>query len=221
MQDLQSTFVGLPERFWHAAVDPLHQLGWPTLALFLIIALLIALIATFLLRHSWVWSPPTFAGVKIKRNAHTYRDHLRISPDDYLAFHRLNVALNIEGEEAKKFIRRDSDRYYVVTIVEQGKRLPLVYKELRLQVPSRGGRVQKGVAQLDLDVLTDVRLNNGYEEDDENGTDIMGAYNVYVRRVRWYDVRHWLLHPNREIRLVIWVTLITTTVPVLLDLLFG
>jgi len=43
---------------------------------------------------------------------------------------------------------------------------------------------------------------------------------VFVRPVQWYDVRHWLQHPNREIRIVIWVTIITTTLPVLFDLLF-
>jgi len=221
MQDLQSNLYELSLSYWNAAVGPLHQLTWQTLSLFLAILLLAATFVTFLLRHSWIWAPITLPGVKIKRNAHTYRDHLRLSPDDYLSFHKLSANLNIEGEEAKKVIQRDSDRYYVVTIVEKGKRLPLIYKELRLQVPSRGGRVVKGVVQLDLDVLTDVRLNNGYEEDDELGTDIAGAYDVYIRRVRWFDVRHWLLHPNREIRIVVWVTLITTTLPVLLDMLFG
>jgi len=70
-------------------------------------------------------------------------------------------------------------------------------------------------------VLTEIRLNNGFEEDDNPESEIVGQYDVYIRKVRWYDIRHWLLHPNREIRIVIWVTLITTTLPVLLDILFG
>ena len=150
-----------------------------------------------------------------------YQDNLRISPEDYLAFHGLQSKLSFDSEQVKGLLKKDSSRYYVVTIVESGKARALIYKELLLQVATRRGRAAPGSIQLDQQLLTDIRLGNGYEEDDAEGADIISKYNIYLRRVRWYDVRHWLLHPNREIRIVVWVTLITTTLPVLLDVLFG
>jgi hypothetical protein len=44
-------------------------------------------------------------------------------------------------------------------------------------------------------------------------------YNVYIRPVLWYHVRHWLTHPNREIRIVVWVTSITTSAPLLIEII--
>ncbi len=204
---------------WTAAVDPLHRLTWQTFVLLGSIVLVAAGFASLLMRYSWVWSAPTIKGAKIKNAAHMYQSHLRMSPEDYLALKKLK--LNFESDQAKAFVNRDAANYYLVTIVEQGKPKALVYQELRLQMPTRKGRAAKGFIQLDDSSLTAVRLGNVSEDDDESGTEIKGTYDVYVRRVRWFDLRHWFLHPNREIRIVVWVTLITTTLPVLLDLLFG
>lgn len=209
------------DSYWHRAVDPLHRLTWETLSLFVLIVLAVSLVATVLIRYSWVWSRPAIGGARIKSAAHMYQGNLRISPEDYIAFHKLSPNLSFESEQVKSFLKKDSTRYYVVTIVENGKAKALVYKELLLQIPTRRGRSAKGSIQLDQQLLTDLRLGNGYEEDDAEGADVISTYDVYIRRVRWYDIRHWLLHPNREIRIVVWVTLITTTVPVLLDVLFG
>ncbi len=126
----------------------------------------------------------------------------------------------------RKLVQKDASKYYLVTIVEKGRPIALVYREMRLQVPRRNGRVQPNTLQLDADSLSLVRLGNSQPDDDDVTQSpapefLNGTYNVYVRPVRWYDIRHWLLHPNREVRIVVWVTLITTTVPVLLDLLFG
>lgn len=207
--------------YWHRAIDPLHRLTWETFSLFVAAILVVALIARVLIRYSRFWSEPTIKGARIKRASHNYAGNLRISPEDYLSFHGLNTSLSFESDQVKALLRKDSSRYYVVTIVETGKARALVYKELLLQVATRRGRAAQGSIQLDQQLLTDVRLGNGYEEDDAEGADIISTYNVYIRQVRWYDIRHWLLHPNREIRIVVWVTLITTTLPVLLDVLFG
>jgi len=209
------------EGYWTAAVEPLHRLTWQTGTMFATLFVAGALFATLLVRYSWLLSKPTIRSAKVNKNHHMYRDHLRVSPAEYLSFHRLKTDLSIEQAPAADIVKKDSTRYYVVTVVEAGKRRPILYKEMRLQVPSRRGRVVPGYVQFDQEVLTEIRLNNGFEEDDNPESEIVGQYDVYIRKVRWYDIRHWLLHPNREIRIVIWVTLITTTLPVLLDILFG
>lgn len=221
IMELQDLVREAGSRYWARAVGPLHNLTWETLTLFLFLGLLIALIATVLLRYSWAWSKPTIKEARIRSAGHLYQGNLRLSPEDYLAFHRLSPTLSFESDQVKTLVRKDAPRYYIVTIVEAARRRALLYTEMCLQVATRRGRAAKNTIQLDQQMLTEVRLNNGYEEDDEPGTELIGAYNVYIRRVRWYDVRHWLLHPNREIRIVVWVTLITTTLPVLLDVLFG
>ncbi|MBL8545675.1 MAG: hypothetical protein JNL81_04380 [Hyphomonadaceae bacterium] len=224
MQQFETNLSAAFNRQWHAAVDPLHLLTWQTAALFAFLILSAALIATWLLSISWIWpwTRPLIAAGAIKPGAHTYKDHVRLSTADYLRFHRLGEGASKTAAAVTNARQRDLEHYYVVTIVERQKRKVVVYRELKLQCPM-GGKYQTSTNEVQLDeaLLTQVRFENGNVEDDEPDTPIAGTYDVYVRRVRWYDVRHWLLHPNREIRIVIWVTLITTTVPMLRDLLFG
>jgi hypothetical protein len=209
--------------YWQAAVGPLHALTWQTFTLGVMILLAAALVATWLLSISWAWpwTKPLVKAGAIKAGPHTYKDHLRLSTVDYLRFHRLKEGASMNDPAVQRMKTRDLERYYVVTIVERQKRKVVSYQEMKLQCPM-GGRYQTQPNEIQLDeaLLTQVRFENGNVEDDEPGTPISGAYDVYVRNVRWYDVRHWLLHPNREIRILIWVTLITTTLPTLLDVLF-
>ena len=224
MVDLAGLGESTLTSYWRAAVEPLHDLTWQTFSLLAMALLSAALIATWLLSISWIWpwtKPLVRAGV-IKSGPHTYKDHLRLSTADYLRFHGLKAGASMNDPSVQRKRTHDLDHYYVVTIVERQKRKVVIYKELKLQCPM-GGRYQTlpNEVQLDEALLTQVRFENGNVEDDEPGTPVAGQYDIYVRGVRWYDVRHWLLHPNREIRIVIWVTLITTTVPTLLDVLFG
>lgn len=219
MDDFRTSLMRVASEYWRAAVDPLHHLAWQTFSLFALMLLTVTLVATLLLRYSWVWSKPAIRDARVKAAPHMYQEHLRISPEDYLSLHRMK--LNFESDTVRAFVQRDSPRYYVVTIVEHGKPRALVYKEMRLQMPTRKGRAAPGAVQLDDISLTAVRLSNASEDDDEAGSEVRGQYDVYIRQVRWYDVRHWLLHPNREVRIVVWVTLITTTLPTILQMLFG
>lgn len=226
VSDLTRSVESVAQSYWQRAVGPLHNLGWETLSLFAILILSAALVATMLVRYSWIWSKPALRGATIKFGPHLYQDNLRINPEDYLEYHKLNKSLSFESDVVRKLVQKDASKYYLVTIVEKGRPIALVYREMRLQVPRRNGRVQPNTLQLDADSLSLVRLGNSQPDDDDVTQSpapefLNGTYNVYVRPVRWYDIRHWLLHPNREVRIVVWVTLITTTVPVLLDLLFG
>lgn len=223
MVDIVSLGESTLETYWQTAVGPLHALTWQTFSLLALILLSGALIATWLLSTSWMWpwTKPLVKAGAIKSGSHTYKDHLRLSTADYLRFHSLKAGLSATDQSVQRRRTYDLEHYYVVTIVERQKRKVVVYRELKLQCPM-GGRYQTlpNEVQLDDALLTQVRFENGNVEDDEPGTPIAGQYDVYIRKVRWYDVRHWLLHPNREIRIVIWVTLITTTLPTLLDVLF-
>jgi hypothetical protein len=219
MEGIRDQALRIWQVYWNAAVSPLHNMGWETLSLCAALALAAALIVTLLLHYSWVFSKPALRGVAISRIPHAYQDHLRLSAEDHLRFHHVGgTPMSPQAREARE---KDAARYYVVTLVQPPGR-ELVYRELRLQAPPTGmAKLAPGTIALDAQTLGAVRRGNASDLDDEANADIVGAYDVYIRPVRWFDVRHWLLHPNREIRIVVWVTLITTGLPVLLDLLFG
>jgi hypothetical protein len=208
-------------RFFHEAVDPLHKLTWQTGVFLLGVFALIALIGVWIAKATWWFAKPTFKGVRIRGGSHTYKDHLRLSRRDYLKFHKRDGEANLKAAAVKRDLEKDAGRYYVVTIVESGHRTQIVRREMHLQVTSRRWAVPEGEVQLDDLALNTVRFGNHSEKDDDEGAPIDGTYDVYIRPVRWFDLRHWLTHPNREVRIVIWVTLISIAVPLLKDLLLG
>ncbi len=202
------------------ALDPLHSMGWQTGSLFLILLLSALLIAYWIARATWIFQKPKLSGVKIKGGPHTYKDFLRLHSKTYMALHKRDVQGSAQSDIVKQDLAKDASRYYVVTVVESGKPLPLVTREMHLQFASKRYSVPEGHVQFDGEVLNEIRLNNASQDDDEGGTEIEGTYDIYIRRVQWYDVRHWLTHPNREIRIVLWVTIISTFLPFLIDFLF-
>ncbi len=203
------------------AVTPLHALTWQTGSLLLIILLSAMLIAYWITTATWLFSKPALKGVKVKSGPHTYKDHLRVSTATYMRFHGRDPQIGIGSDVVKRDVARDASRYYVVTVVESGRRSPILVREMHLQFASRRYAVAEGAVQFDSEALNEIRLGNTSQDDDEGGSDVAGTYDVYIRRVRWYDVRHWLTHPNREIRIVLWVTIITTVLPFFFDALFG
>jgi hypothetical protein len=211
--------------FWFDAITPLHGLSWQTGVLFLGLLVGALAIAGWIMRVSWRFpgAKPAIAGAQIKPNHHAYADHLRVSLPNYLSFHGLSAETKLNSTVLDRYIKADAQRFYVVTIVESSKRKPVLYKELRLHMPvGNRWRPNPDHVQLDQAALTEVRLANGFDDDDDPQSGVVsGLYDIYIRQVRWYDIRHWLTHPNREIRIVLWVTIITTTLPTFIDVLFG
>lgn len=213
--------TGAWQAYLNEAVGPLHKLTWQTGSLFLIILLAAALLAYWIARATWVFSKPALVGVKVRGGPHTYVDFLRLNSAAFKKFHRRDPQIANSSEIVKKDLAADSNKFYVVTVVESGKRIPIFTKEMHLQFAGKKYSVPDGMVQFDSESLNAIRLGNTADDDDENGAEIAGQYDVYIRPVRWYDLRHWLTHPNREIRIVLWVTIITTLLPILIDILFG
>jgi hypothetical protein len=222
---LRLTTTQALQQFLSDALIPLHNLTWQTFTLLAALVILALSLAAWILRVSWRFpgAKAQILNARIKPNHHMYADHLRISLPDYLRLHKLSPDLKLTSPALDRRLKEDATRYYVVTVVETSKRKAVLYKEMRVHMPmGNRWRPNANDIQFDQATLTDIRLNNGFDEDDDpqSGT-VSGAYEVFIRPVRWYDVRHWLTHPNREIRIVVWVTIITTALPTVLDLLFG
>jgi hypothetical protein len=208
---------------WQAGLGQIRNLNWQAAIVLLSILILASLLATWVLRISWRFRKPTLVKREIKPNAHLYTDHLRLSKAD--AAFLLETDSNQAGAIIADRMANEKKGHFVITIVESTSRRVCVYREMHLQYVQRRGAVDSGKIQLAADDLTAVRRRNGYtDDDDESGPEgivlVNGTYDVYIRSVRWFDIRHWLLHPNREIRIVVWVTIITTLFPMLLGYLF-
>lgn len=226
-QNITQIVRGAVQTYWHEAVAPLHAMSWPTFSLGLIIFLSATLTGTWILRASHLFRRPKVVGARIAAGPHTATGDLGLSFEDYIrtmAEKPEALLASLPTQSAKRqwcldTMRRERPRHFVVTIVDEQARNTVLYKELRLWAKAEA--LPAGLVQLDSDCLQEVRRTNAYPEDDLSGTQIQGNYKLYVRKPRWYDIRHWLLHPNREIRIAIWVALITTFLPPILDALFG
>lgn len=201
--------------FLFRAGEPMRHVGWETGVVFAFCILFVALITTALLRHSWRFSKPALPRLTIKGAAHSFTSNLRLNGAQYLAFRK--VGGGIQSPQARTVIAQDSSKYYVITIVDAERKRPVLYKEMLIQPGQGRGHLIENEIQVDQADLTRIRLNNLYDDDDAEGQPVSGKYDLYIRPVRWWDVRHWLLHPNREIRLVVWVTIISTLIPILMD----
>lgn len=215
--------VTISNSVWLTGLQQIRNLNWQAAIVILSIVLIFALSATWILRVSWRFRKPTLSNRQVRPRAHLYSDHLRISKIDACTL--LETSVDQTAQKIGDLMAKEMDGHFVVTIVESTSKRVCVYKEMHLQYVQKNGAVQSDQIQLAADDLTAVRRRNGYtDDDDESGPEALvlvnGRYDVYIRPVRWYDVRHWLLHPNREIRIVVWVTLITTLFPMLLGYLF-
>lgn len=213
----------IAQNTWGSGLSQLRNLNWQAAIVLLSMALAATLAATWVLRVSWRLRKPTLEKREVKPSAHLYTDHLRVSKADAALL--LETDPNQSGQIIADRMANEKKGHFVVTIVESTSRRVCVYREMHIQYVQRRGAVDNGKIQLAADDLTAIRRKNGYtDDDDESGPDgivlVNGTYDVYIRPVQWYDIRHWLLHPNREIRIVVWVTIITTLFPMLLGYLF-
>jgi hypothetical protein len=228
-----STAGAITESFWSDATEPLKHLTLQTGVLVVVLGLLLWLLTRVVRSATWRFSAPVVRGLQIVSTAHSNTGTIALSIEDYIRKFAANPEIFLVNTQAKTARQRwIADRqsrnhatYFVVTLVERSPDAPLflgrqvLLKELKVWMKAQPP--QEGYVQLDGDCLREIRDNNSSSRDDVDGTVIEGQYDLYMRRVNALDIRHWLVHPNREIRIAVWVTLISMIVPVCFDALFG
>lgn len=222
--------------FVEVGLQPFRAANTNTLTIALLAFGIFALIITWIRRAGWRWMKPRAVCLKVMPNAHSNPGAIGISFDDFIRARgkKPEDASEFPTETSKKIwavkeMRRLQKQHFVVTITHTERDKPLhklrqfvvLYRELQLWAPQGGSAVPNGQMKLDEDCLKELRIRNEYAYDDGDGREVLGQYNIYVRAARWYDIRHWLLHPNREVRIAVWVTLLTTLVPAMIDAVFG
>lgn len=222
------------EDFWAAATEPLRHLTIQTGILIALMVLAMWLIALFIRSATWRFRRPVARGLQVVTTFHTNNGSMALSPEEYIrAFAKRNAQAFLDqntsqvarmrwGFEKHKKIHND---YFVVTLVECAPDTPswlgtpVMTRELKIWRKSNPPK--EGYVQLDGPSLRELRDHNNSSVDDIDGTEVEGKYDLYMRKVSIFDIRHWLVHPNREIRIALWVTIISMIVPVVFDALFG
>jgi len=132
-------------------------------------------------------------------NSHRMRDMFEINGLD---------GLNLK-ETAKRLNGRFEDDYFLVEFRENGGRL--FRKELKV----RAGWMKLNYFEFRLDPDTLKMLKAKSDSDEDDDTDgkqgAIGEFDIFARGIRPWDFRHWLHHPNREIRIGLWVAMFAAT----------
>lgn len=100
------------------------------------------------------------------------------------------------------------DVYFLVIFKEAGR--TVLKRELRI-APLW---VKTGEDELRADPETMRLLKKGsispLDDDTDNTTGVDGVFDVFVRPIRWWDIRHWIFHPNREVKIGVRVAIFIT-----------
>ncbi len=110
-----------------------------------------------------------------------------------------------KSDAASKLNPKYQNRYFVVEIREGGKRI--FKRELKLLAWAL--RLEPREFQVDAETLSVLKEGSESKLDDDtsDSVGVDGAFDIFVRPVRWWDIRHWLNHPSREIRFALYVAI--------------
>lgn len=132
-------------------------------------------------------------------NSHRMRDMFEVGGLD---------GLNLK-DTAKRLNSRFEDDYFLVEFRENGGRL--FRKELKV----RAGWMKLNYFEfrLDPDTLKTLKAKSDSDEDDDTDgkQGAIGEFDIFARGIKPWDFRHWLHHPNREIRIGLWVAMFAAT----------
>lgn len=132
---------------------------------------------------------------------------LRLHPHDFAAAlgERGYDEITSTRKVASALNEKYSERYFVVQVRESGRRL--FTRELK--IVAWAYRLERGEFQLDPDTLAQLKAGSASKLDDDLddkfGAD--GTFDIFFRKVRWWDLRHWLNHPAREIRYALYIAI--------------
>lgn len=135
------------------------------------------------------------------------RRTLRLHPHDFAKALGENGYDAIEQKTivAEKLNEKYSARYFVVRFHEGGQTL----FSQELKIIAWPYRLNPNEFQLDPATLSRLKTGSVSKLDDEldakYGAD--GTFDIFFRKVRWWDLRHWLNHPAREIRYALYVAI--------------
>lgn len=109
-------------------------------------------------------------------------------------------------KEASQILNREfENEYFLVEFRENGAQL--FRKELRI----RAGWKMLNFFEFrtDPETLKTLKAKSVSDDDDDTESNVgaIGEFDLFARAIKPWDFRHWLHHPNREIRIGLWVAM--------------
>lgn len=129
--------------------------------------------------------------------------------------HTLRDALGETGlndmppKEASGVLNERLEGKYFLVQFWEGKE-EMFRKELKIRAGWK--TMDHAIFRTDPDTLRLLKTKSKSDDDDDTEPNIgaIGQFNIFFRPITNWDARHWLNHPNREIRIGIWVALFAT-----------
>jgi hypothetical protein len=98
-----------------------------------------------------------------------------------------------------KLNERFAKHYFIVEFREAGRR---VYRGEAKLLPVWQ---KTQTHEIRVDPVTMAALKKGSASDQDDDTDdtvgVDGLFDLFARKIRWWDIRHWIFHPDREVRI--------------------
>ncbi|MEZ6001985.1 hypothetical protein [Hyphomonas sp.] len=99
----------------------------------------------------------------------------------------------------EKLNERFAKRYFIVEFREAGRK---VYRGEARLVPV-WQKTQPNEIRLDPETMAALKKGSASDQDDntDNSVGVDGVFDLFARKIRWWDIRHWIFHPDREVRI--------------------
>lgn len=99
----------------------------------------------------------------------------------------------------EKLNERFAKRYFIVEFREAGRR---IYRGEARLVPV-WQRTQPNEIRLDPETMAALKKGSAsvLDDDTDNSVGVDGIFDLFARPIRWWDIRHWIFHPDREVRI--------------------
>lgn len=134
----------------------------------------------------------------IKMHPHRMRDMLGEKRLKSLGTKALTDKLNEEHENV----------YFLVIFREAGR--TVLKREVR--IAPVWVRTSENEVRADAETMRLLKKGSSslLDDDTDDSVGVNGIFDVFVRPVRWWDVRHWIFHPNREVKIGVRVAIFIT-----------
>lgn len=157
-------------------------------------------------------------GLTAPHKAHTDKNKLKLHPNTLKELLDLKDKTNETPTVlAAWFNKKYAKAYFVAEFKERGK--TIARREVRLEALWQHTR--EGEVRVDPETMVALKVGSASTRDDDtdmsHGVD--AVFDIFVHRVRWWYLRHWFFHPERETRLAVRVTAFLTTIEVLPNVL--
>lgn len=109
-----------------------------------------------------------------------------------------------------KLNEKYENEYFIVLFREEGR--TIARRELRMVAVWQ--KTQEHEVRTDPETMRILKKGSSspLDDDTDDSFGVDGVFDMFVRPIRWWDVRHWFFHPNREVKIGVRVAVFITAI---------